>query len=167
VDEFLAQAYWKDKGLPVTVGRLFNTVGPRQSGRYGMVLPRFVGQALRDEPITVYGDGRQTRCFSLVGEVVDCILALLHCSDAVGRVVNVGSVQEVTIMELAETVRDRSGSGSDIVLVPYEEAYPSDFEDMRRRAPDVSLLQSLIGRAPQAGLEEIVDAVIGWARQSR
>ena len=166
VDEFLAQAYWKDKGLPVVVGRLFNTVGPRQSGRYGMVLPRFVSQALRGESITVYGDGRQTRCFSLVGEVVDCILGLLHCEDAVGRVVNVGSTQEVTIMQLAETVRDLSGSDSEIVLVPYEEAYPTDFEDMRRRAPDVSLLHSLIDRAPEAGLEEIVEAVIGWAMQT-
>ncbi|MGM0627673.1 MAG: GDP-mannose 4,6-dehydratase [Candidatus Fermentibacterota bacterium] len=166
VDEFLAQAYWKDKGLPVVVGRLFNTVGPRQSGRYGMVLPRFVSQALRGESITVYGDGRQTRCFSLVGEVVDCILDLLHCADAVGRVVNVGSTQEVTIMQLAETVRDLSDSDSEIVLVPYDEAYPTDFEDMRRRVPDVSLLHSLIGRAPEAGLEEIVRAVIGWAMQT-
>ena len=167
VDEFLAQAYWKDKGLPVVVGRLFNTVGPRQSGRYGMVLPRFVSQALDSQPITVYGDGLQTRCFSLVEEVVDCILELLHCPNAVGRVVNIGSVQEVTIMELARTVKERSGSSSKISLVPYEEAYPTDFEDMRRRMPDVSLLLKLVGRAPQAGLEEIVDAVIGWARQTR
>ena len=166
VDEFLAQAYWKDKGLPVVVGRLFNTVGPRQSGRYGMVLPRFVGQAIRGAPVTVYGDGRQTRCFSLVGEVVESILDLLHCPDAVGRVVNVGSTQEVSIMELAETVLRLSGSDSKIELVPYEKAYPTDFEDMRRRVPDVSLLLELTGKAPRARLDEIVDSVILWARQT-
>jgi UDP-glucose 4-epimerase len=166
VDEFLAQAYWKDKDLPAVVGRLFNTVGPRQSGRYGMVLPRFVGQALQGDPITVYGDGLQTRCFSLVGEVVDSILDLLHCPDAVGRVVNVGSTQEVSIMELAETVRRLSGSDSEIELVPYEEAYPTDFEDMRRRVPDVSLLLSLTGGAPRARLDEIVESVIRWARRT-
>ena len=134
----------------MVLGRLFNTVGPRQSGRYGMVLPRFIEQATTGRPITVFGDGRQTRCFSLVHEIVDAVVALAENPDAVGRVVNIGSTREIEIMELAERVRRISGSDSEIRLIPYEEAYPDDFEDMRRRVPDVTLLRELTGRVPEA-----------------
>jgi UDP-glucose 4-epimerase len=161
VDEFLALAYWKDKGLPVVIGRLFNTVGPRQSGRYGMVLPRFIEQALSGDPITVFGDGRQTRCFSLVYEVVDAIASLTENEDAVGRVINIGSTQEISILDLAGRVREISGSKSEIKLIPYEEAYPNDFEDMRRRVPDVSLLRSLTGRVPEADIDTIIRKILG------
>ena len=160
VDEFLALAYHKDKGLPVTIGRLFNTVGPRQSGRYGMVLPRFVDQALGGKPITVYGDGKQTRCFSLVYEIVEAIAGLAENPAATGRVVNIGSTMEITILELAEKVREISGSASEIVLVPYSEAYPDDFEDMRRRVPDVTLLRELNGKVPEAGIEKIITEIL-------
>ncbi|MBN2586851.1 MAG: GDP-mannose 4,6-dehydratase [Candidatus Fermentibacteraceae bacterium] len=161
VDEFLALAYWKDKGLPVVIGRLFNTVGPRQSGRYGMVLPRFIEQALAGRPLTVFGDGRQTRCFSLVYEIVDAIASLVDNPEAVGKVINIGSTQEISIRELAEKVRRISGSGSEITLIPYDEAYPDDFEDMRRRVPDVSLLSSLIGKVPEADIDTIIREILG------
>ena len=160
IDEFLALAYWKDKGLPVIIGRLFNTVGPRQSGRYGMVLPRFIEQALSGKPITVFGDGKQTRCFSLVNEVVDAIFALVENPAAIGRVVNIGSVQEISIGDLAKKVREIADSDSEIRFIPYEEAYPDDFEDMRRRAPDVSLLQSLTGSSPKADIEAIIRNIL-------
>lgn len=161
VDEFLALAYWKDKGLPVVIGRLFNTVGPRQSGRYGMVLPRFIEQALTGQPVTVFGDGSQTRCFSLVYEIVEAIADLTVNPDAVGRVINIGSTQEISILDLARRVREISGSRSEIKLIPYDEAYPSDFEDMRRRVPDVSLLRSLTGRVPEAGINTIIREILG------
>lgn len=161
VDEFLALAYWKDKGLPVVIGRLFNTVGPRQSGRYGMVLPRFIEQALTGQPLTVFGDGTQTRCFSLVYEIVEAIAELTVNPDAVGRVINIGSTQEISILDLARRVREISGSRSEIELIPYDEAYPSDFEDMRRRVPDVSLLRSLTGRVPEAGINTIIREILG------
>lgn len=164
IDEFLALAYAKDRGLPVTIGRLFNTVGPRQSGRYGMVLPRFIRQALAGEPITVYGDGTQTRCFSLVYEVVNCILALLEISDSVGLAVNIGSTEEISIMDLAGLVREKTGSRSEIRLVPYDEAYPKDFEDMQRRVPDVTRLRGLVGFAPGAGIAEIIDRILASGR---
>lgn len=160
IDEFLALAYWKDKGLPVIIGRLFNTVGPRQSGRYGMVLPRFIEQALSGNSITVFGDGEQTRSFSLVNEVVKAIAMLVENPDAVGRVINIGSTQEISINDLAVMVKKISGSDSDIRLIPYEEAYPDDFEDMRRRAPDISLLKSLIGFSPEADIETIIRNII-------
>ncbi len=160
IDEFLALAYWKDKGLPVIIGRLFNTVGPRQSGRYGMVLPRFIEQALSGKPITVFGDGEQTRSFSLVYEVVDAIVALVENPEAIGRVVNIGSTQEISIGNLAKIVRKITGSDSEIRFISYEEAYPDDFEDMRRRAPDVSLLQSLTGFFPKADIEEIIRKIL-------
>lgn len=161
VDEFLALAYWKDKGLPVVIGRLFNTVGPRQSGRYGMVLPRFIEQALTGQPLTVFGDGSQTRCFSLVYEIVEAIADLTVNPDAVGRVINIGATQEISILDLARRVREISGSRSEIKLIPYDEAYPSDFEDMRRRVPDVSLLRSLAGRVPEAGINTIIREILG------
>lgn len=164
IDEFLALAYSKARGLPVTIGRLFNTVGPRQSGRYGMVLPRFIRQALSGEPVTVYGDGTQTRCFSLVYEVVDCILALLETPDSAGLAVNIGSTEEISIMDLAGLVRQKTGSASEIRLVPYDEAYPKDFEDMQRRVPDVSRLLGLVGFAPGAGIAEIIDRILASGR---
>jgi UDP-glucose 4-epimerase len=160
IDEFLALAYWKDRGLPVTIGRLFNTVGPRQSGAYGMVLPRFVAQALSGKPMTVYGSGSQSRCFSLVDEVVSCILALVDNRDSIGVAVNIGSTQEITILDLARKVREKTGSQSEIVLVPYDEAYPKDFEDMQRRIPDVTRLLGLTGYVPQAGIDEILDRIL-------
>lgn len=160
IDEFLALAYSKDRGLPVTIGRLFNTVGPRQTGRYGMVLPRFIAQAAAGRPITVYGDGRQTRCFSLVDEVVSCIIALLATDRSIGLAVNIGSTQEISILDLAATVKARTGSVSEIRIVPYDEAYPKDFEDMQRRVPDVRRLKELTGMAPCAGIEEIIDRIL-------
>ena len=160
IDEFLALAYWKAKGLPVVIGRLFNTVGPRQSGRYGMVLPRFIEQALSGKPITVFGDGEQTRCFSLVYEIVEAIVSLIENPDAVGKVINIGSTGEISIRELAGKVKRISGSSSEIILVPYEEAYPDDFEDMRRRAPEVSLLQALAGKSPEADIDTIIREIL-------
>lgn len=162
IDEFLALAYWKDKGLPVVIGRLFNTVGPRQSGRYGMVLPRFIEQARSGNPITVYGDGTQTRCFSLVSEVIDAIHALTENDSAIGKVVNIGSTQEITIFELAQTVKEITASKSEIKLIPYNEAYPPDFEDMSRRIPDTSLLLSLTGHTPQISLESIIRKILAF-----
>jgi UDP-glucose 4-epimerase len=161
IDEFLALAYLKAKGLPVVIGRLFNTVGPRQSGRYGMVLPRFLRQAQSGDPITVFGDGSQTRCFSLVHEVVECMVALMNAEDATGLAVNIGSTDEISIMQLAQRVRHLTGSASEIVLVPYEEAYTKDFEDMQRRVPDVSRLVELTGTRPVATIDEIILATLG------
>lgn len=160
IDEFLALAYWKDKGLPVIIGRLFNTVGPRQSGRYGMVLPRFIEQALSGKPITVFGDGEQTRSFSMVHEVVGAIIALVENPEAIGKVVNIGSTQEISIGYLAKKVREITGSNSKIRFISYEEAYPDDFEDMKRRAPDVTLLKSLTGSYPKADIEAVIRQII-------
>lgn len=165
IDEFLALAYAKARRLPVVVVRLFNTVGPGQTGRYGMVLPNFVRQALKGQPITVYGDGTQSRCFSEVGEVTGCLSALSQCPEAVGQVVNVGSVQEISIMALAELVKELSGSDSPIKLIPYEEAYEEGFEDMPRRVPDVSKLRGLINMAPEMGIADIVQSVIEYYRE--
>ena len=162
LDEFLALAYNHSYKLPVVICRFFNTVGPRQSGRYGMVLPRFINQALTGQPITVFGNGTQTRCFSLVSEVIDCLLALMNSPDAVGKVINVGSTEEITILELARRVREISGSNSEIVIVPYEEAYPAGFEDMQRRVPDVSKLMGLVGICPEAATDTIIRKVIEY-----
>jgi UDP-glucose 4-epimerase len=160
LDEFLALAYSSSYNLPVVVCRFFNTVGPRQSGRYGMVLPRFINQALTEQPITVFGNGTQTRCFSLVSEVIDSILALNNTPEALGEVVNIGSTDEITILELARRVREIAGSNSEIVIVPYNEAYPEGFEDMQRRVPDVSKLIGLTGIYPQAGIDSIIRKII-------
>ncbi len=160
LDEFLALAYNHSYGLPVVICRFFNTVGPRQSGRYGMVLPRFINQALTGQPITVFGNGTQTRCFSLVSEVIDCVLALMDKPDAVGKVVNIGSTEEITILELARRVREISGSNSEIIIVPYDKAYPEGFEDMQRRVPDVSRLIGLTGIRPEADTTAIIKKVI-------
>ncbi len=160
LDEWLGLAYHRDKGVPVTVFRLFNTVGPRQTGRYGMVLPTFAAQAVAGEPITVYGSGEQSRCFCHVGDAIQAIEALMFQPAAVGQVFNVGSDREVTINQLAEMVREAADSRSPIVRIPYDEAYAEGFEDMQRRVPDVSKLESAIGFKPSTPLETIVADVV-------
>jgi len=160
LDEFLALAYWHEKKLPATVVRLFNTVGPRQTGQYGMVIPSFVRQALSGKPITVYGDGTQSRCFGYVGDVTKALMALMEHPDAVGEVYNIGSTEEVTIAELAEIVKVQTGSKSEIVFVPYSEAYEVGFEDMPRRVPDITKIGKLIGYRPTVKLEETINLVI-------
>lgn len=164
VDEILSYAYYREKGLPTTVVRLFNTVGPRQTGAYGMVLPRLVGQALAGEPLTVFGDGGQSRCFCHVLDVVAALLALLESSSAEGEVFNVGSTEEVTILELAERVLRVTGSSSDIKLVPYSEAYQEGFEDMRRRRPDISKIERATGWRPERDLDAIIADVAADAQ---
>jgi UDP-glucose 4-epimerase len=164
LDEFLALAYWKERRLPVIVVRLFNTVGPRQTGRYGMVIPTFVRQALMGQPITVYGDGRQRRSFTYVGDVVSGLTALADEPRAVGQVFNIGNSEEITIGELAERVKAMTGSASDIVRIPYDEAYEAGFEDMPRRVPDLSKIRALVGYAPTIGLDEILRRVIDYTR---
>jgi len=160
IDEYLALAYHREFELPVIIARLFNTVGPRQTGRYGMVLPTFVRQGLRSEDITVYGDGEQRRCFGDVFAVVEALDRLQACDAAPGRVFNVGCDREISILELAELVRDRTGGGSRIVKVPYAEAYEEGFEDLGRRVPDLSRLQETIGFHPDTPIETIVGNVI-------
>ena len=149
----------------MVVARLFNTVGPRQTGRYGMVLPTFVRQALMGQDITVFGDGTQSRCFSYVGEVVRCLTALAACKEAEGKVVNVGSRLEISIGELAGLVKKMTKSDSKIVKVPYDQAYQQGFEDMARRMPDVSLLESLVGISPKMDISEIAGIVISYFRE--
>jgi UDP-glucose 4-epimerase len=163
IDEFLALAYYKEKKLPVVVFRLFNTVGPRQTGRYGMVIPNFVKQALLGHPLTVFGDGNQSRCFGYVSDVVGALINLAEHPDAVGQVFNIGNDrEEVTILELAKRVKARTGSKSEIVMVPYDKAYEEGFEDMHRRIPDVSKLRKLTGYEPKVQLDEILDRVIAY-----
>jgi len=162
MDEFIALAYYKEKQLPVVIGRLFNTVGPRQTGRYGMVLPRFVKQALKNEEITVYGDGQQSRCFGHVGEVCEALIKLMETPSAEGEVVNIGNNQEITIFELAEKVKAKTSSKSKIKTIPYDIAYAKGFEDMYRRIPDTSKLYGLIGFKPQASIDEIIQDVINF-----
>ncbi len=166
IDEFLAIAYFRQDGLPVIIARLFNTVGPRQTGRYGMVIPTFVRQALAGEPITVYGDGRQSRAFTFVGDTVRALLELPRHEAAFGEVFNIGGGQEITIMELAHLVRERAGSASEIVTLPYDQAYAPGFEDMQRRVPDIAKLQRVTGYAPSVGLSEIIDRVVEYQRQN-
>jgi UDP-glucose 4-epimerase len=162
LDEFLALSYWKEKGQPVVIARLFNTVGPRQTGRYGMVLPNFVSQAIEGRPITVYGDGQQSRCFCDVRDSVEAILRLVATDAAVGEVVNVGNDTEVTIEELAKLVKERTGSSSPIEFVPYDQAYEPGFEDMFRRVPNLEKLVALTGFHPRTTLPEIVDRVVAY-----
>ncbi len=164
LDEFLALAYWKEKKLPIIIARLFNTVGPRQTGRYGMVIPNFVRQALTGAPITVFGDGRQSRSFTDVRDVVDGLLRLVDEPRAVGEVFNIGNLEEITIRELAERVRSVTGSRSEITLVPYDEAYEAGFEDMPRRVPDLTKIRQLVGYAPTTGLDEILRRVVEHSR---
>jgi UDP-glucose 4-epimerase len=162
IDEFLALAYWREKKLPTVVVRLFNTVGPRQTGQYGMVIPTFVKQALSGRPLTVYGDGSQTRCFGYVRDVVGALVALMDKEEAVGEVFNIGSTEEVSIMQLAERVKQLTGSKSEIVTVPYDEAYEEGFEDMPRRVPDTSKVAALTGFRPTVTLDEILGSVIEY-----
>lgn len=162
IDEFLALAYWREKKLPTTVVRLFNTVGPRQTGQYGMVIPTFVKQALSGRPITVYGSGEQTRCFGYVGDIVKALVALMDHPDAIGNVYNIGSSEEISINALAERVRDLAGSQSEIVHIPYDEAYEEGFEDMPRRVPDTSKIHSLVGFKPETTLDDILKSVIAY-----
>jgi len=160
IDEFLALAYYKERRLPVIIARLFNTVGPRQTGRYGMVIPNFVRQALLGEPITVHGDGTQTRSFTYVGDVVRGLVALSREPAAVGEVFNIGNPQEISILDLAKRVKAATQSRSEIVLIPYDEAYEAGFEDMPRRVPDLGKIHALVGYEPTLGLDEILARVI-------
>jgi UDP-glucose 4-epimerase len=167
IDEFLALAYWKEKKLPVVIVRLFNTVGPRQTGQYGMVLPTFVRQALTGEPITVFGDGTQSRSFTYVGDVVDALIALALEPRAIGQVFNIGNRGEISIRDLADQVKRQSGSNSPITFVPYDEAYEAGFEDMPRRVPDITKISQLIGYEPKVDLEDIVSRVIAHMREQQ
>ena len=162
IDEFLALAYWREKKLPTIVVRLFNTVGPRQTGQYGMVIPTFVKQTLANRPITVYGDGTQSRCFCYVGDVVGGLMKLMDKEQSVGQVFNIGSNQEISIIDLAHKVKELTDSHSEIVLVPYDEAYEEGFEDMPRRVPDISKANQHIGFKPTVDLNGILTSVIAF-----
>jgi UDP-glucose 4-epimerase len=165
VDEFLALAYHKETHLPVVIFRLFNTVGPRQSGQYGMVVPRFVRAALRGEPIIVTGDGEQSRCFGNVHDVISAIIALSTAEAAIGEVFNIGSTEEVSIMALAQRVRQRTGSTSEIRLVPYEQYYEPGFEDFRRRVPSTEKIRRITGWQPTTSLDETIDQIIAYEKE--
>jgi UDP-glucose 4-epimerase len=165
LDEFLALAYWEEKQLPAIVVRFFNTVGPRQNARYGMVLPTFVQQALEDAPITIHGDGKQTRCFCDVRDTVEAVTRLID-AQAFGEVINIGSTQEISIEDLALLVRERLGSRSRILYTPYDHAYSSGYEDMQRRVPSVAKLCALTGFRPQITLPEIIDRTAAHLRSS-
>ena len=169
IEEVLAYAYWREKGLPAVIVRLFNTVGPRQVGQYGMVIPRFVEQALSGRPLTIYGDGTQRRCFCHVSDVVGALQALLASSEAEGQVFNVGTQEEISIRGLADKVLDVTGSSSDVVVIPYDEAYEHGFEDMPRRVPDTARIRGLIGWVPTRDLDTIIKDVAAdiSARPSR
>lgn len=160
IDEFLALAYWREKKLPTVIVRLFNTVGPRQTGQYGMVIPTFVKQALSGQPITVYGSGEQSRCFCYVGDVVGGLMKLMDDERAIGEVFNVGSDHEITILNLARKVKELTKSKSEITFVPYDEAYEEGFEDMPRRIPDISKVNRQVGFQPERSLDGILDSVI-------
>jgi UDP-glucose 4-epimerase len=164
IDEFLALAYWREKKLPTTIVRLFNTVGPRQTGRYGMVIPTFVKQALAGRPITVYGDGKQTRCFGYVGDVVGALIKLMDTTESIGQVFNIGSTEEISILQLAEKVKELTQSTSEIVFVPYDDAYEEGFEDMPRRVPDTTKINQLVGFKPEMTLDGILETVISFHR---
>ena len=167
IDEFLALAYWREKKLPTTIVRLFNTVGPRQTGRYGMVIPTFVKQALAGRPITVYGDGKQTRCFGYVGDVVGALIKLMDTTESIGQVFNIGSTEEISILQLAEKVKELTQSTSEIVFVPYDDAYEEGFEDMPRRVPDTNKINQLVGFKPEMTLDGILETVISFHRGRR
>jgi UDP-glucose 4-epimerase len=165
IDEFLALAYWKERKLPVIIVRLFNTVGPRQTGQYGMVIPNFVRQALAGQPITVFGDGTQSRSFTYVGDVVTAMVALINEPRAIGHVFNIGNPGEISIHDLAVRIKTLTGSASDIVRIPYDQAYEAGFEDMPRRVPDISKVRDLVGYNPTVALDEILGRVIESFRQ--
>lgn len=164
IDEFLAIAYWKEKRVPTVIARLFNTVGPRQTGRYGMVIPNFVQQALTGQDITVYGDGTQTRCFTHVSDVVEALIAVAEHPQAVGEVYNIGSDHEISMLELAERIKHLTESASNIVFVPYDEAYEAGFEDMMRRVPDIAKIRALIGYNPKVDLDGLLRSIIEYHR---
>ena len=164
IDEFLAIAYWRERRCPTVIGRCFNTVGPRQTGHYGMVVPRFVHQALSDEPITVYGDGRQTRCFTHVHDAVRAMIGLMDADHTVGEVYNLGSERETPILDLAERVQQLTESASKISFVPYADAYGENFEDMPRRVPSLEKIRAAIGWEPAIGLDDILVSVIDYER---
>jgi UDP-glucose 4-epimerase len=164
IDEFLAIAYWKEKRVPTVIARLFNTVGPRQTGRYGMVIPNFVQQALTGQDITVYGDGTQTRCFTHVSDVVEALIAIAEHPQAVGEVYNIGSDHEISMLELAERIKHLTESASNIVFVPYDEAYEAGFEDMMRRVPDIAKIRALIGYNPKVDLDGLLMSIIEYHR---
>ncbi|MFO7697471.1 MAG: GDP-mannose 4,6-dehydratase [Anaerolineae bacterium] len=167
MDEFMALAFFKQQALPVVIVRFFNTVGPRQSGRYGMVIPRFVRQALDNEPLTIYGDGRQSRCFGYVDDVVRAVIALADSPAALGQVYNIGSTEEVTIEALARRTMALTGSQSQLVYIPYDQAYEEGFEDMQRRVPDIRKVQALVGWQPTVNLDGILTRVIDAMRRER
>lgn len=164
IDEFLGLAYYRQYAMPIVIVRLFNTVGPRQTGQYGMVVPRFVEQALRGQPLTVYGDGSQTRAFAYVGDVVEAMIALMEDPRAYGQVFNVGNDREISICDLARLVIERTGSTSSIEFIPFEKAYDENFEDLQRRVPDLTKIKTLIGYSPKVGIEEIIDKVAAYTR---
>jgi len=167
LDEFLALSYWKEKKQPVIVARLFNTVGPRQTGRYGMVVPNFVNQALNNEPITVFGTGKQSRCFCDVRDAIEAITRLIATDRAVGQVVNIGHTEEVTVDGLAQMVKERTHSSSSITHTPYDQAYEPGFEDMVRRVPSIEKLEDLTGFRPTTMLPEIIDRVAAYFKEKR
>ncbi|MCP4249812.1 MAG: NAD-dependent epimerase/dehydratase family protein [bacterium] len=164
IDEFLGLAYHEQYELPVVVARFFNTVGPRQTGRYGMVVPRFVERALADEPLLIYGTGKQTRCFAYVGDVVDCVIDLMNTADVFGRVYNIGSTEEISIQALAEKIIEMTGSKSTTRKISYEEAYGRSFDDMMRRMPCLDRIREAVGYEPRTGLTEILERVIAEKR---
>ncbi|MBW2613929.1 MAG: GDP-mannose 4,6-dehydratase [Deltaproteobacteria bacterium] len=166
MDEFTALAYHRTHGLRVTISRLFNTIGPRQTGTYGMVIPRFVSQALKNEPLTVYGDGTQTRTFTYVKDVTKAFMALMQHEDAIGDVFNVGGEQEISMLDLAGIIIEKSGSASEISLIPYEDAFEKDFEDMQRRVPGIDKIRNLLGFKPETDLDAILDIVIEHMRKA-
>jgi UDP-glucose 4-epimerase len=166
IDEFLALAYWKERKLPVIIVRLFNTVGPRQTGQYGMVVPNFVRQAMANEPITVFGDGTQSRSFTYVGDVVRAMAALIDEPRAIGQVFNIGNGHEITIRDLAIRIKEMTGSTSPIVKIPYDQAYEAGFEDMPRRVPDIAKIRALVGYEPTVELDEILTRVIASLQPS-
>jgi UDP-glucose 4-epimerase len=164
LDEYLVLAYWRERGLPAVVGRLFNTVGPRQSSRYGMVVPSLVRQALAGQPLTVFGDGSQRRCFCHVNDAVEAMIGLMEHDDAYGDVFNIGSTEEITILELAERVRELTGSSSEITFVPYDDAYAEGFEDVQTRVPDIGKITELLGWAPSKDLSQTLADVVEHRR---
>ncbi len=167
LDEFLALAYWKERKLPVIVGRFFNTVGPRQTGQYGMVVPSFVRQAMAGEPITVFGTGKQTRCFCHVGDVVRALIKLLDTSGAIGQVFNIGNTEEISIEDLAQLVKERVRSSSEICYVPYDQAYEEGFEDMPRRVPSIEKISKCIGWHPSTSLDTTIDEIAQYFQDNR
>lgn len=166
MDEFTALAYYRTKGLAVVIARLFNTVGPRQTGTYGMVLPRFVSQALKNEPLLVYGDGRQTRTFTYVKDVVQGLMALMDSEQTSGDVFNIGGTEEITILALAEKIIQATGSQSPIKTIPYDQAFEKDFEDMKRRVPGIDKIRNAVGFQPKTDLDTILSQVISYFRNS-